>query len=204
MSERTKVLIVESDEVLADSLYVFLRLTAHDVRMAHSGAAAIGIAAEFAPNVLLLAAHLPDTSGLRTLDAIRVSQPVARCVLMTAQADDALCQEASLRGIRVVLLKPFAFADLKTSMARGVLVDPSPGTSMQTPRLEGGYRERRQKDRRQNTEATAFPFQLADGDWLFADRRSSNRRGQYATSCSLAATAAQPTGSLQMLKPSHG
>lgn len=203
MSERTKVLIVEHDEVLADSLYVFLRLTAHDVRMAHSGATAISLAADFAPHVLLLSARLPDTSGLQTFDAIRAGQPVARCVLMATQADDALCQEASLRGIRVVLLKPFAFGDLKTSIARSVLVEPSPTASPQSPRLEGGYRERRQRDRRQNTEATSFPFRLADGDWLFADRRSSNRRGQYATSCSIPLPM-RPTGHLQMLQTSYG
>jgi len=202
MSERTKVLIVEDDEVLADNLYVFLRLTAHDVRMAHSGATAVSVAADFAPNVLLLAAHLPDMSGLQTLDTIRAFQPVARCVLMTAHADDALCQEASLRGIRVVLLKPFDLSELKTSIARGVLVEPSQATSTQPPRLEGGYRERRQQDRRQNLQATTFPFQLVEGDWLFADRRSSTRRGQYATSCSMTLTA-EPTGSLQMLRGSH-
>lgn len=202
MSERTKVLIVEDDEELADSLYVFLRLTAHDVRMAHTGTAAIGMAADFAPHVLLLAARLPDMSGLQTLDAIRLGQPVARCVLMATHADDALCQEASLRGIRVVLLKPFALTDLKSSMARGVLLEPSRATSATAPRQEGGYRERRHGDRRQNPVATSFPFQLPEGDWLFADRRSSTRRGQYATSCSITLSA-QPTGNLQILRASH-
>lgn len=203
MSERTKVLIVEHDEDLADSLYVFLRLTAHDVRMAHTGMTAISVAADFAPHVLLLAARLPDMSGLRALDAIRARQPIARCVLMAAQADDALCQEASLRGIRVVLLKPFALTDLKTSIPRSVLIEPSPKMTTPTPRLEGGYRERRQRDRRQNLEATTFPFQLAEGDWLFADRRSSNRRGQYATSCSMTLPG-QPPRDLRMLRASHG
>ena len=69
--KRLRVLIVDDDPVVAESMLVFLELEGHQVRSADSGDAALRLLAEFRPRVVLLDIGLPDQDGYAVARRIR-------------------------------------------------------------------------------------------------------------------------------------
>lgn len=118
MSARLKVLIVEEEEVLAEDLYVFLRLSACDVRLAASGASAIGIAEDFTPDLLIVDEHPQGLSGLQTIRAIRSRSPQTECILL-ADRPTATARAAEVAECCDVVVKPLAFNALRAAVRRG-------------------------------------------------------------------------------------
>jgi CheY-like chemotaxis protein len=105
-----RILIVDYDIKSSDSLELMLNASGYlETRVAYSGHAALAIAAEFQPSVVLLEHSLLDMSGYE----------VARLLRERAQGDDlrliALTSSHELaraRGFEPHLLKPVAALDL--------------------------------------------------------------------------------------------
>lgn len=66
-----RVLVVDDNDDAAGSLAVLLQMEGHDVRTAATGAAALAVAAGFAPAVVLLDIGLPDTDGYTLAQRLR-------------------------------------------------------------------------------------------------------------------------------------
>lgn len=116
MGKRLKVLVVEREEMLAEDLYVCLRLHACDVRLVRSAERAIDIAGEFAPDLLIFDDPRAGAHGLRTLRAIRSRHPATECILI---ADAPLLRQRRrehTRGVRRLLPKSFALAELTAAL----------------------------------------------------------------------------------------
>jgi len=58
-----RVLVVDDNRDAADSLGMLLLVSGHDVRVAHGGRAALSLAEEFRPEVVLLDIGMPDLDG---------------------------------------------------------------------------------------------------------------------------------------------
>jgi signal transduction histidine kinase len=78
-----RILVVDDNQDSADSLGLLLKLMGNEVRVVHDGRAAVEVANEFEPRVLLLDIGLPDLNGLEAAKRIR-QQPWARQALMIA------------------------------------------------------------------------------------------------------------------------
>jgi PAS domain S-box-containing protein len=68
---RLRVLVVDDDPVVAESMVVFLEMLGHQVRSADSGEAALHLLAEFRPRVVLLDIGLPGQDGYEVARRIR-------------------------------------------------------------------------------------------------------------------------------------
>ncbi|MEP6847714.1 MAG: PAS domain S-box protein [Acidobacteriota bacterium] len=66
-----KILVVDDNVDSAESLTVLLRLSGHDVRLAHDGIEAVKISDEFRPDVILLDIGLPRLNGYEAARVIR-------------------------------------------------------------------------------------------------------------------------------------
>ena len=66
-----RVLVVEDNPDTADMLNIAVAHLGHTTRLAHDGATAIDIAAEFAPDLILLDIGLPAMSGYAVARALR-------------------------------------------------------------------------------------------------------------------------------------
>jgi CheY-like chemotaxis protein len=66
-----RVLVVEDSIDSAETLGELLTRWGHDVRLAHDGASALGVAREFRPQVILLDIGLPDMDGYSIAHRLR-------------------------------------------------------------------------------------------------------------------------------------
>jgi len=120
-SPSRKVLVVEDEPTLAENIGTYLEAMGHEVRVVGDGSSAIAQCGDFAAELLVLDYSLPDMSGFEVLDAMRRCSCLCECVLITAHPGEIVRHAATLRGIRDILFKPFALADL-AHLVRGVSV----------------------------------------------------------------------------------
>lgn len=112
--EPLRVLIVDNDVPTSDLLELMLHASGHETRVAHSGATALAIAAEFHPSVVLLELDLPDMSGYEVGRLLRehAQSHDLRLIALTSSRAHAGRELARVAGFERYLLKPVAALDL--------------------------------------------------------------------------------------------
>lgn len=101
-----RVLIVEDERVLAKNVGEKLATHGHDVRIAHNGADATVVNAEFLPDVVVLDLRLPDTDGLKILPQMKSESPFTNFIVVTAHGNERVAVEAMKSGAFEYLTKP--------------------------------------------------------------------------------------------------
>ena len=110
-----RVLVVEDDEAIADVLRRTLRQEGHEVRSAGDGVAALAMAEEFVPDVVILDLGLPKLDGAEVLRRLRRESDVPILVLTArAELDDRV--EGLDSGADDYLVKPFERRELLARM----------------------------------------------------------------------------------------
>jgi PAS domain S-box-containing protein len=107
-SRGLRVLLVDDDHDVVQSLVRLVRSLGHDVRVAFGGDAALQVAAQFQPQIVLMDVSLPGLSGYDTARTIR-SQPWAEgaiLVAMTGQTREADRRRAFDAGFDRHITKP--------------------------------------------------------------------------------------------------
>ena len=110
-----RILIVDDDVDAADALASLLQAAGYgEARVAYSGAAALALAPEFVPTVLLVDLDLPDMSGYdiaRQLSQHPQLQNL-RLIALTANSEHPGRELAREAGIERYLIKPVGAAAL--------------------------------------------------------------------------------------------
>ena len=87
-----RILVVDDNVDAAETLSRLLRLSAHEVRVAHDGLAALAVAHEMNPEVVLLDIGLPELDGLEVAKRLRARADGPRLLLVAitgfGQAED--------------------------------------------------------------------------------------------------------------------
>ncbi len=87
-----RILVVDDNVDAAETLSRLLRLSAHEVRVAHDGLAALAAAREMNPNVVLLDIGLPKLNGFEVAKSLRARADGPRPLLVAitgfGQAED--------------------------------------------------------------------------------------------------------------------
>lgn len=114
-----RVLVVDDNVDAAETLSALLEFSGHQVRVAHSGAAAISSAAAHPPQVVLLDIGLPDISGYEAALALRDIDGMkgARIIALTGWGTPADKQRSSAAGFDQHLTKPVDFNQLLAALA---------------------------------------------------------------------------------------
>ena len=112
-----RVLVVEDDRSLSDSLGIALRQQGYEVHSATSAEEGEVAAAQFLPDLALLDVRLPaDGAGLELARRLRASRDVPVMFLTAADSnDDVLAGYAA--GCDDYLVKPFSMAELLVRIA---------------------------------------------------------------------------------------
>jgi CheY-like chemotaxis protein len=79
-----RVLVVDDDPAVADSMSVLLRIDGHDVRTAASGNAALELARSFRPQLVLLDIGLQGVDGYEVARRLRAQQGAGDSVCLVA------------------------------------------------------------------------------------------------------------------------
>ena len=103
-----RVLVVDDHPDVADSLALLLRLDGHEVRVAGDGATALGVAAEFQPEVVFLDLGMPGMNGYETARRLReeVGLGGAAVVALTGWGTEADRRRTLDAGFAYHLVKP--------------------------------------------------------------------------------------------------
>jgi PAS domain S-box-containing protein len=116
---RLRVLVVDDNIDMAQTLALLLKTSGHDVRTAHTGPAALEVALDHRPNVVLLDIGLPGLNGYEVANRLR-QQPALRNVVLVAmtgygqETDRKRSQEA---GFDHHLVKPTDFGKVREILA---------------------------------------------------------------------------------------
>ena len=110
-----RILIVDDDIKSSNSLELMLNASGYsETRVAYSGHAALAIAAEFQPSVVLLELSLLDMSGYEVARLLRerAQSHDLRLIALTSSRELAGRELARVAGFERYLLKPVAALDL--------------------------------------------------------------------------------------------
>ncbi|CAL9558191.1 putative transcriptional regulatory protein TcrX [Actinosynnema sp. ALI-1.44] len=115
-----RVLVVDDESTLAELMSMALRMEKWEVRTALDGTAAVRVAREFRPDVVVLDVMLPDFDGLEVLRRMRADAPALPVLFLTAK--DAV--EDRIAGLTAggddYVTKPFSLEEVVLRL-RGLL-----------------------------------------------------------------------------------
>jgi CheY-like chemotaxis protein len=105
---RRHVLVVDDNQVTADSLALILQLSGHDARVAYSGSDALEVASAFRPDVVLMDIGLPAMDGFEVARQLRARVETEHVILVavTGCGQDDVRQKGKEVGFDYHLLKP--------------------------------------------------------------------------------------------------
>jgi len=111
---KSRVLVVDDERVIADTLSVILNQSGFEARAVYSGERAVEMAAEWQPNMLISDVIMADLNGIDAAIRIREVLPKIKILLFSGQAATAdLLEKARARGYEFeILAKPVHPQDL--------------------------------------------------------------------------------------------
>ena len=105
--ERTRILIVDDEEIVRESLSAWLEKDGYTLATAPDGETALERIRGERWSILLVDLKMPGIDGLQVLEQARTLQPEAASVIMTAYATVDTAVEAMKLGAYDYLVKPF-------------------------------------------------------------------------------------------------
>lgn len=116
---KPRVLVVDDSPFIRMIVKNVLAANGYDVvGEAADGRAAIEAFAKLRPDLVTLDLVMPIADGLVALQAIRASDPRAKVVMMTADGQASVAQEAMRCGASGYVVKPFKDRELLDALAR--------------------------------------------------------------------------------------
>ncbi len=111
---KPKVLVVDDERVIADTLAMILNQSGFDARAVYSGEKAVEFAGTFAPDMLITDVIMADLNGIDAAIMIRSILPNIKILLFSGQAATAdLLEKARAKGYEFeILAKPVHPQDL--------------------------------------------------------------------------------------------
>ncbi|MBI2312964.1 MAG: sigma-54-dependent Fis family transcriptional regulator [Betaproteobacteria bacterium] len=106
------VLIIDDERKLVRSLELALKEAGVEARGAFDGASGLKLAAEIAPDAVLLDLKLPDLSGVEVLEALKKSRPDCPVIMISAHGDTRAAVQCVKAGASDYLTKPFDLDEL--------------------------------------------------------------------------------------------
>ncbi len=112
MSVERRILLVDDESGILETLRILLRGDGYDVVAALSGREAIDVLPDAAPDIVLTDIRMPGMNGLDVMAKAHEVDPETAVILMTAQASLQTAVQAVNEGAYYYLQKPFANEEL--------------------------------------------------------------------------------------------
>ncbi len=106
MSDKLRILVVDDDRNMANTLVDIFMLEGYEAEAVHSGSEAMERVGEGNFDCVLSDIKMPEVDGVELYRAIKANQPAMPVVLMTAYTDDKLVREGLEEGVIATLTKP--------------------------------------------------------------------------------------------------
>lgn len=113
MRKQSRILLVDDNRKLCESIGLLLEKKGYSIQTAHSGHEAFQLLSRFKFDLALLDIFLPDIQGLEIMDFIRTDHPETQMITFTGAATIDLAIEALRKGAFDFLKKPFEYEELQ-------------------------------------------------------------------------------------------
>jgi CheY-like chemotaxis protein len=112
--KKPRVLVVDDEQVIADTLAKILDLNGYDASAVYTGTAAVESARSLRPDLVISDVIMPDMNGIEAAISIRGFLPTCKILLFSGQAATAdLLENARAQGHEFeILAKPVHPSDL--------------------------------------------------------------------------------------------
>ena len=110
--ETFKILVVDDEGSVRETLVTYLETEGYDMRTADSGVTALKVIEEFKPQVVLLDIRMPDMDGLQCLRSIMKLTPGIAVVVMSGFASEQIARKTLEIGAFEYINKPICFERL--------------------------------------------------------------------------------------------
>jgi DNA-binding response OmpR family regulator len=109
-----RILIVDDEPNIVISLEYLLKKEGFTVHVATDGEAALAMAAELRPDLVLLDVMMPKKSGFEVCEALRANPelPALKIIMLTAKGRDTEVTKGLALGANAYVTKPFSTKDL--------------------------------------------------------------------------------------------
>lgn len=112
MSKPLKILILDDDIDLAESIADVLEIDGHEVTLVHDGPNAIEIFTKAEFDVAFFDVSMPGMNGVESFIEIKRIKPDAKVFMMTGYSVEQLLEQALDHGALGILRKPFEVSEL--------------------------------------------------------------------------------------------
>ena len=116
----SRILIVDDEPRMAESIAVALRRRGHDCVVAGSGSEALARYSEQAADVVITDLKMPGMGGLELLEKLAEVAPTIPVIVLTAHGDVPSAVDAMQRGAFHFLTKPFDNDELRSLVLRAL------------------------------------------------------------------------------------
>jgi CheY-like chemotaxis protein len=116
-SRQCRILVVDDEPIVCDSIRMLLSFEGHRVRTANSGEDALAMFTPGEIDVLITDYAMPGMQGSELASAIRKRVPGLPVILVTAYAEMLESWGADLSDVDRVVSKPFRLEDLRDALA---------------------------------------------------------------------------------------
>ncbi len=116
---RKKILIVDDDREIVESMRIALDASGFEVVVARDGNQGLAMAEREDPDLVILDMMMPKRSGFLVLEKLRRTRPVPlRVIMITANEGSRHKAYAEMLGVDDYIRKPFAMDRLLESVTR--------------------------------------------------------------------------------------
>jgi signal transduction histidine kinase/CheY-like chemotaxis protein len=116
-SESVRVLVIDDEPFVRETLGEILRQQRHDVVVADDGASGLARFREGAFDLVMTDLAMPGMSGWQVAQAVKAARPRVPVVLVTGWGVEVQADELHTHGVDRVMTKPFRFEDVQDVVA---------------------------------------------------------------------------------------
>ena len=161
-TKKRKVLIVEDEAVVRDSVREWLVEDGYDVEVAENGEEALKKIKQEEYGVIVLDLKLPDIDGLQVFEQAKELKPETKGVIITAYPSKETRDRAKQLGLMDYLAKPFKVEDLEKLISQALGEAEAKKTAKKHLWLELGAVSYRLCDREYECGHCAFAQDIQD------------------------------------------
>jgi len=112
MIKGKKVLIIDDDPYIRDTVALILELYGHKTLEAADGLQALQILENQHIDLIILDIQMPKLNGMAILDELKNRRIIVPTILITGYARPSVLSELQKKGYTKILLKPFSETDI--------------------------------------------------------------------------------------------
>ncbi len=136
---RYKILVVEDDDPVRDSIVSTLRVAGYETAEEFDGKTGIESAVRMDYDLLLLDIELPGPNGMKILEAVKATRPTMPVIMLTGRGDERTKVAGLDKGADDYVVKPFSSPELLARIRSVLRRSPERPTDVRQVDIPSGH-----------------------------------------------------------------